>query len=235
MSNSTSLLDELSVSQLSKEATINAALDAMSQGAIFGRRASTTTGVTWGYHGGMFRRGDGTLVAVANGTLTLTDAATNYLEVSGDGTVSANTTGFTAGRLPLYSVTVSGGAVTAYTDYRTGAQGVFRAGRHIVTLAYAASLTVDWALGYDVVRVTLTGNLALSFTNGGDGQLLMLELTQGGAGGHSVTLPGDVRYSTDLPSFAPTATAGAMDRLGFSRSASGSPQTYDLIAVNKGF
>lgn len=136
MSDSTTHLDAISASQSSKEVTANALFDAMSPNALFGRRGSTTSALTWGYYGGKYRKADGTVLSVANGTVALTDSATNYI-LETDGVVSkvtaapdgwpgpllddaspATETGATA----LYAVVCSGGAVTSYTDYRTPGQ-----------------------------------------------------------------------------------------------------------------
>jgi hypothetical protein len=124
MADSTTHLDLISVSQSSKEATSNALSDAMSANAIFGRRASTTSVLTWGYYGGKYRKADGTILSVANGTVALTDAATNYI-LETDGVVSKVTAApagwpapLAAGANALYAVVCSGGAVTSYTDYR---------------------------------------------------------------------------------------------------------------------
>jgi hypothetical protein len=110
-------LPQMSQSQASKEATFNALLDATSQGLLYGRNFITTTGLTWGFLGGMMTI-DGVLTRIANGTVTLTNAATNYVEATRAGSVSANTTGFTAGRIPLYEVTVAANVVTTYLDVR---------------------------------------------------------------------------------------------------------------------
>lgn len=117
MSNSTSLLDTISVSQASKEVTANAMLDATSQAMIFGRRASTTTALTWGYYGGAMWV-DGVLTAISNGTVALTASTTNYVEATRTGSVSKNTTAFTAGSIPLYEVVTGASTITSYTDRR---------------------------------------------------------------------------------------------------------------------
>lgn len=127
MANSTTNLDTISASQAGKETTANAMHDAGSPGTLFGRRASTTAGLTWGYYGGTITV-DGVLTQISNGTVVLTASATNYLEATRSGTVSANTTGFTAGRIPLYSIVTGTSTVSSYTDYRawatpTGVQG----------------------------------------------------------------------------------------------------------------
>jgi len=51
--------------------------------------------------------------------VTLTASSTNYVEANpADGTVSANTTSFTAGWTRLYSVVTGASTVTSYTDLR---------------------------------------------------------------------------------------------------------------------
>lgn len=117
MSNSTITFDAISQSQASKEVTANAYFDAASPATTFGRRQSTSSGLTWGYYGGNILV-DGAYSQIANGTLTLTASATNYVESTRAGVVSKNTTGFTAGSWPLYQIVVGASTVTSYTDYR---------------------------------------------------------------------------------------------------------------------
>ncbi len=120
MADSTTNLDTISSGQSSKEVTANDLFDAGSPATLLGRRASTTAGLTWGYYGGVVALDAGTLLQVANGTKTLTDSATNYIELdTTDGSIDLNTTGWTAGKQRLYSVVVAGGAVTSYTDWRS--------------------------------------------------------------------------------------------------------------------
>jgi hypothetical protein len=85
---------------------------------LYARRASTTSGTTWGYYGGKVRLA-GVVTSISNGTLALTPSATNYVQAHPDtGAVSNNTTAFTAGYLPLYTVVVGSATVTSYTDHR---------------------------------------------------------------------------------------------------------------------
>ena len=51
MSNSTATFDPIVQSQASKEITANAYFDAVSPASSFGRRQSTSSGLTWGYYG----------------------------------------------------------------------------------------------------------------------------------------------------------------------------------------
>lgn len=118
MSNSASPIhDALVQSQASKETTVNAALDAMSPALLFGRRQASSSGLNWGYYGGTINVA-GVLTAIANGTVALTASATNYVEANGAGSVTANTAGFTAGRIPLYTVVTGASSVSSYTDHR---------------------------------------------------------------------------------------------------------------------
>lgn len=124
MANSTTNIDTISASQYGKEVTANAFFDAVSQSALFGRRASTTTGLTWGYYGGNFTKSDGTMTTVANGTLTLSASTTNYIVVLRStgvvysGTDPATAWNDNANYLRLYSVVTGTATVTSYTDAR---------------------------------------------------------------------------------------------------------------------
>lgn len=128
MSNSTTNLDLISPSQASKEVTANALFDAMSANAIFGRRASTTAGLTWGYYGGAYQHDDLTVAVLANGTIALTASATNYL-YNVDGVVTKATAapsgwpGPLSSGIALYEVVTDATGVTSYTDYRTRLRG----------------------------------------------------------------------------------------------------------------
>ena len=87
-------------------------------GETFAVDSATTTGLTWGYTAGTVRF-DNTITTVAAGTVSLTDNATNYVEVASDGTVSRNTTGFTSGRIPIRQIITASGAQTTSTDKRS--------------------------------------------------------------------------------------------------------------------
>lgn len=118
MSDSTSLLTQLTTAQAGKEATVNELMNAVSPASLFGRRQSSS-GLSWDYFGGRLTV-SGTSTAIANGTLTLSASTTNYIECDpSTGVVSKNTTAFTAGRIPLYSVVTDASTVTSYIDRRS--------------------------------------------------------------------------------------------------------------------
>lgn len=122
MSNSTITFDSVIQSQSSKEVTINAYFDAVSPASLYGRRQSTTSGLTWGYYGGNVTKSDGTLAQIANGTLTLTASTTNYVvSKKEDGAVSASISTAnwnSADYWRLYSVVTGTATVTSYADLR---------------------------------------------------------------------------------------------------------------------
>lgn len=100
-------------------------LDALS---VFGKRQPVTTGLTWGYYGGVYNGN-----TVSAGTVTLTDDADNYIVVErATGAVSA-TDGSDAlyadtDYAALYKVTTASGAVTGVVDMRMDENGLFISG-----------------------------------------------------------------------------------------------------------
>lgn len=117
MADSTTWLDTIAVAQSAKETTANELFDAASPGALFGRHASACSGLTWGYYGGRLWDGSASTL-IANGTLTLANNATNYVEATTAGVVSSNTSAFTAGYIRIAKVTTVSSAVTVYEDHR---------------------------------------------------------------------------------------------------------------------
>lgn len=97
-------------------------LDFILRNYQFAERAAAHTGLTFGYYGGTIVS-DNKVAALADGTILLTDNATNYIEVyidaSNVGQIVANTTGFTSGRMPLFKVITATGTISTVTDYRT--------------------------------------------------------------------------------------------------------------------
>lgn len=206
MSNSTTNLDLISSSQAQKEVTANALFDAASPAMLYGRRASATAALTWGYYGGN-KSVSGTLSQVANGTLALTANATNYIEVSALGVVSKNTTGFTSGATPLYAVVTGASTITSYTDYRIGGGGgssfglddvhVFTKNQSVSvdTLTDGATIAVDASLSNNF-KVTLAGNRTLATpTNLTAGMVLNIELIQDGTGNRTLTFGSAYKFA----------------------------------------
>lgn len=169
MANSTSNIDTIVQSQAQKEVTANAFFDAASQAATFARRASTSTGLTWGYYGGNFTKPDGTMVQVANGTLTLTASATNYITVlrsTGVVYCAITTTAWddVYNYLRLYSVVTGTATVTSYTDSRElGRFGQDRRGQAPVTKVAAFT----WGDSEDFIVCNGTASITATLPDAG--------------------------------------------------------------------
>lgn len=107
------------------ELILNENFDTLSAAAVYGKRQEATTGLTFAYYGG---RWGGT--SVSDGSVTLTDNATNYLVVArgtGVASVSATATNWddTANYARVYKITTVSALVTATEDHRAGLNGVY--------------------------------------------------------------------------------------------------------------
>lgn len=118
-------LQQLAANQVNPEVIINENFQGLDHVGVFGKAHATSTGLTWGYNGG---RWGGT--AITAGTVTLTNAATNYvvmLRSSGAVSTSTASTNWdnTALYARLYKLTTAGSVVTATEDHRAGQYGPF--------------------------------------------------------------------------------------------------------------
>lgn len=141
MSDSTSLLTQLTAGQASKEATVNEQNNAFSPVSFGGRRQSSS-GLSWDYFGGRILV-DGVSTAIANGTVTLTASTTNYVESTRAGVVSKNTTAFTPGSIALYKIVTGASTVTSYEDHRPWVR--VAPGRLVRSFASDANITLTHA------------------------------------------------------------------------------------------
>lgn len=103
---------------------MNENFETVSVAAIYGKKQSTTTALTWGYYGGLYRGN-----TVADGTVTLTNNATNYIVVarsSGAVSVSTATTNWndSTNYARVYKVTTASGLVTDVVDHRMDSGGL---------------------------------------------------------------------------------------------------------------
>jgi hypothetical protein len=109
------------------DAEVNELFDAASPSMLFGRHAAATTGLTWGYYGGRWSG-----FTIANGTVSLTASATNYVTVllanGGVGCSASNASWLdTANYARAYEVTTGNAAITNYRDFRAGSGGTINA------------------------------------------------------------------------------------------------------------
>jgi hypothetical protein len=218
MSNSTTLLDTISSTQSAKETTANELFDAHSPASLFGRRALTTTGLTWGYYGGMMLV-DGVLTSISNGTVALSASSTNYVEATRAGVVSKNTTGFTAGQIPLYTIVTGTATVTSYTDERATWDPRYMAHKVSVSIT-SADVTLSAAQArarHIVLTGTLTGNRNLIVPDSGEwlvynntsGSYTVTVKTSGGTG-ETVDQGSNRGFFADGTNVVATTTGGGV-------------------------
>lgn len=122
-------LQQVAEGQANPEVVINRNSQTLEHQGVYGQRQSAHSGLTWGYYGGRWGG-----FAVADGTLSLTDASTNYVVVlRSNGVISVSTSNTnwnnTTDYARVYRITTSGGVVTNNTtasdfDYRAGPSGV---------------------------------------------------------------------------------------------------------------
>lgn len=117
-------MQQLAAGQASPEVPLNENGQTLEWASVYGRRHPVTTGLTWGYYGGVWGG-----LTIADGTLTLTNAATNYIVVArATGVISVSTTATNwndwINYARVYQLTVAGSVVTAVVDARAGQFGV---------------------------------------------------------------------------------------------------------------
>jgi len=117
-------MQQLAVAQASAEAPINENFQSLEWASVFGRRHPATTGMVWGYYGGIWAG-----LTIVDGTVTLSNSV-NYLVVlrsTGVVSVSTTTTNWldTANYARVYEITTAGSVVTGVVDHRAGIFGVF--------------------------------------------------------------------------------------------------------------
>ena len=165
MANSTTNLDTIVQGSGSQDAQANALYDAASPATVYGRRASTTTGLTLGYYGGCVTKSDGTLTQVANSTVSLTPSTTNYITaLKESGVVYCNTTttnwNNTANYWRLYSVVAGVSTITSYTDERE----IGRMTGVGTGLVAPVTKTTSFTLGTNENEVICAGSASITVT-----------------------------------------------------------------------
>jgi len=139
---------------------INNTLDKIDLAMISNNFAENVTGhagLNFAYKNGRVANGT-TITEVAGSTIALTDDTTNYVEVASDGTVSKNTTGFTLGKIPLFTVVTASSVITTVTDKRT-----------------YFSVPANQLFSSDGTTVSTTQNFSVdgTFTTDSDGNILV--------------------------------------------------------------
>lgn len=167
-------MQTLSASQASAEVPINENFQTLEWASIYGRRHPVTTGLTWGFYGGLWGG-----LTVADGTVTLTNTATNYVvALRSTGAVSVATTDTnwndTGLYARIYKLTVAGGVVTAVEDHRAGPGGVHGQLPPPANVSIASAATIAIPIGQRVATVTGTTNITSITATGHSGAVVTL-------------------------------------------------------------
>lgn len=144
-------------------------LDAAVLSNNFAENAASHSGLNFYYKNGRILDNI-TLRSVAAGSVVLTDATTNYIEVSTAGVVSANIVGFTEGSIPLFQVITAAGAISSVTDKRSyltpSWAHLFSLAGNVISstknLKVGAGTLKDWDSTYNYIQVG--GNNAIAYT-----------------------------------------------------------------------
>lgn len=102
-----------------------------------------------------------------------------------------------------------------------------------INLTDATTITTDASQG-NHFRVTLGGNRTLANpSNPTDGQRMLFEITQDGAGGRTLTLGSNFKLGTDISSTTLSTTANARDYIGVIYRASAGK--FEVIGLARGY
>ena len=158
----------ISASQANKETPIGEMFVAVQWSALFGHDPANSSGLVFGVHGGVMLV-DGVLTTISDQQTTLDASSTCYVEATRAGVISDNTSGFTAGRIPLYVVTTSASGVASFVEARAWHDLPGVLGRLSKSVAGSSNVTLTAAEARnDVLNFTgtLTGSINVIVPNG---------------------------------------------------------------------
>ena len=122
----------------------------------------STSGLLYTVSGG-FVRSVNSMLAVAGTTLTLTDAATNYVYVDAiTGLIGVNTTGLLPSHIGLHTVVTSGGTVVTNADNRGAAVNASPSTYATVTMTDANKTLSAFEYSNKVIKLSGTTTVARS-------------------------------------------------------------------------
>jgi hypothetical protein len=147
MSDSTSLLTQLTTAQAGKEITVNELNNSFSIASSLARRQSSS-GLSWDYYGLSRWYVNATATTKANTTLALTLSSTRYVAADRALAVTDNATVFPPEKLALYRIVTGATTVSSYQDHRDPHHiNRFLYGRFVLAMADAnKTLTYEQAM-----------------------------------------------------------------------------------------
>lgn len=158
------ILQQMAEGQNNAHVVFNEVGESLSAAGIFSKRHDATSGLTWGYYGGLYNGN-----TISDGTVTLTNTSDNYVVVlRSTGVVStstSNTNSLDTLYAKLYKVTCAGGVVTAVIDQRFDANGLlFNAGSGSFA---AKSQTTEMMSGFIGTVADKTYKIVVKAAHGG--------------------------------------------------------------------
>lgn len=208
-------LQTVTAEQANKETPFGENFETLSAAAIYGRRQPAESGLTWGYYGGLYNGN-----TIANGTVTLTDSADNYVVVlRSSGVVSASTSSANSTNplyAKLYKVTCAGGVATVVLDQRWDTNGLFYSSpAGTASPAFSATPTIDTSAAEVIYFGALTANVT-AFNLSGTRAKVIVAFVQDGTGSRTVTAGTSIDFGTDIPDLTGIrATASTYTYVGF--------------------
>lgn len=199
-----------------REIVFNGVVDALSPSSLYGRDYTTTTGLTFGYCGGRF---DSSLIA--DGTVTATNSATNYVVAArsnGAVSISTSTTNWndSTNYVRLYLLVAAGGVITSYEDHRQAIGASGSAGTVAREWQVAASDETT-ALTAGTAKLTARAPRAMSVTAvrgslstaQASGSIFTVDINEGGTSILSTKLTIDNTEKTSTTAATPAVVSDA--------------------------
>lgn len=167
-------MQQLAPQQASPEVCVNENFASLSAMALFGQRHAATSGLSWAYYGGIWGG-----VTVADGQVTLSGSASNYVTVARAGAaVSVSTSAVawndTATNARIAKIATSASGVIGVEDHRAGAYGALGGSSPPPAATVASAATLTLPQGVRVVNVTGTTGVSSIDAVGHDGAVVVL-------------------------------------------------------------
>lgn len=192
-------MQTIDAAQQNAQVPINENFETLAAVSVFGKRHPVTTDLTWGYEGGYWSG-----LTISAGTVTLSNAATNYIVAdrsTGAVSVATTTTDWNnpAQYARLHEITTAGSVVTGWKDRRADLYGAlgYMPPPACVTIASASTIAIP--LGQRVAKISGTTTITSITATGhsGNAVTLIFESTSGLTDGSNLKLASSFSATAD--------------------------------------